>query len=76
MNKTVMTPEEKQTWFADYMKGVHRQGIAWSVWNVALLLAVPFLMGLALDAMPDMNVFWKGFSMWPSSTTPPAWWNT
>ncbi len=61
MNKTVMPPEEKQAWFDRYMKGVHRQGIAWSVWNVALLLVVPFLMGLVLDAVPDMNVFWKGF---------------
>ena len=34
------------------MKSVHRQGIAWSVWNIALLLAVPFLMGLVLHTAP------------------------
>lgn len=61
MNKTPLTAEEKQSWFAQYNQAVHRQGVAWSVWNVALLLAVPFLMGLVLDAVPDMNVFWKGF---------------
>ena len=56
-----MTAEQKQSWFEQYNAAVHRQGVAWSVWNVALLLAVPFLMGLALAAAPDMNVFWKGF---------------
>lgn len=56
-----MTPGEKQSWFARYNAGVHRQGRLWLVWNLALLLALPFLMGLVLDAMPDMGVFWKGF---------------
>jgi len=56
-----MTAEEKQSWFEQYNKSVHRQGIAWSVWNVALLMALPFLMGLVLHAMPDMNAFVKGF---------------
>ena len=55
------TAEERQAWFERYMKGVHRQGIAWSVWNVALLMAIPFAMGLVLHTAPDMNVFWKGF---------------
>lgn len=56
-----MTPGEKQSWFARYNAGVHRQGRLWLVWNLALLLALPFLMGLVLDTMPDMGVFWKGF---------------
>ena len=56
-----MTPGEKQSWFAHYNAGVHRQGRLWLVWNLALLLALPFLMGLVLDTMPDMGVFWKGF---------------
>ena len=56
-----MTPGEKQSWFARYNASVHRQGRLWLVWNLALLLALPFLMGLVLDTMPDMGVFWKGF---------------
>ena len=56
-----MTLQEKQSWFEQYIAGVHRQGRLWLVWNLFLLLALPFAMGLVLDAMPDLSVFWKGF---------------
>ena len=56
-----MTPEEKQAFFIRYNEGVHRQGRAWLVVNLVYLLAVPFLMGLVLRAMPDMNTFLRGF---------------
>lgn len=56
-----MTLQEKQSWFEQYIAGVHRQGRLWLAWNLFLLLALPFAMGLVLDAMPDLNVFWKGF---------------
>lgn len=56
-----MTPEEKQHWFEKYNASIHRQGRLWTLGVLALLMALPFLMGLALDTAPDMNVFWKGF---------------
>ena len=61
MKNTLMTPEEKQAWFEKYNAGVHRQGRLWLVGNLALMIALPFLMGLALDTWPDMSTFWRGF---------------
>ena len=36
MEKSIMTPEERKTFFARYREGVHRMGRAWTV---AALLA-------------------------------------
>ena len=54
-------PEEKQRWFEQYNRGIHRLGRSWTLVCLLALVGMPFLMGLALDAMPDMNVFWRGF---------------
>ena len=56
-----MTQEEKLTWFERYNQGIHRQGRLWLIGNLILLLAVPFLMGLFLQATPDMGGFVQGF---------------
>ena len=53
--------EEKQAWFVRYNEGMHRAGRIWTLFTLAILLAVPFAMGMILDAMPDMNRFLRGF---------------
>ena len=60
-DKKILSEQEKQTWFARYNEGVHREGRIWTLVCLGFLLAVPFLMGLALGAMPDMNKFLRGF---------------
>ena len=60
-NPEMMTQEEKLSWFEKYNRGVHRQGRLWLIGNMILLLAIPFLMALALNASPDMNGFLQGF---------------
>ena len=52
---------EKETWFARYNESVHRAGRLFTLIAMAVLLAVPFAMGLVLGAMPDMNRFLRGF---------------
>ena len=56
-----LTQEERQAWFERYNAGVHREGRIWTLVNLIVLLAVPFMMGAVLRAMPDMNSFIKGF---------------
>lgn len=60
-NKRILSAEEKQAWFARYNEGMHRAGRIWTVACLGFFLAVPFLMGLVLSAMPDMNHFLRGF---------------
>ena len=57
----MMTGEDRQTFFVRYNEGVHRMGRAWTVATLSYMLAVPFLLGLVLGVMPDMNAFLKGF---------------
>lgn len=61
MEKSIMTPEERKTFFVRYREGVHRMGRAWTVAALLYMLSVPFLLGLVLGVMPDMNAFLKGF---------------
>ena len=56
-----LAPEEKTRWYAQYTQGIHRMGRCWLVVCLAALVGLPFLMGLVLHAMPDMNTFWRGF---------------
>lgn len=56
-----LTAEQRQAWFAQFNKSMHRQGILWSIGTLIMLMAVPFLMGFALDTVPDMNLFLRGF---------------
>ena len=57
----MLSDEEKQAWFARYNEGMHRAGRIWTLFTLAVLLAVPFVMGMILGAMPDMNRFLRGF---------------
>ena len=59
-NHRPMTAEEKQAFFVRYNEGVHRQGRIWTIVTLGYMLAVPFLLGLVLKAMPDMHAFVKG----------------
>ena len=59
--KNILSEQEKQTWFARYNEEVHREGRIWTFVCLGVLLAVPFLMGIALGAMPNMNKFLRGF---------------
>ena len=52
---------EREQWFARYNESVHREGRIWTLLCLGFLLCVPFLMGLVLGAMPDMNRFIRGF---------------
>ena len=61
MKKTILAGQDKQAFFARYNEGVHRAGRLFTLLTMAILLAVPFAMGLALHAMPDMNRFLRGF---------------
>ena len=56
-----LTAQEKQAWFARYNEGVHRAGRVFTLIAMAVLLTVPFAMGMVLGAMPDMNRFLRGF---------------
>ena len=60
-NKHILSEQEKQAWFARYNEGVHREGRIWTIVCLGFMLLVPFLMGLVLGAMPDMNRFIRGF---------------
>ena len=58
-NKNILS--EREQWFARYNEQVHREGRIWTLVCLGFLLCVPFLMGLVLGAMPDMNRFIRGF---------------
>ncbi|MBE5798443.1 MAG: hypothetical protein E7321_00625 [Clostridiales bacterium] len=60
-NKKILSEQEKQAWFARYNEGVHREGRIWTIVCLGFLLLIPFLMGMILGAMPDMNRFLRGF---------------
>ena len=60
-NKKILSEQEKQSWFARYNEGVHREGRIWTLVCLGFMLCVPFLMGIVLGAMPDMNRFVRGF---------------
>ncbi len=60
-NEKILSEAEKQAWFARYNEGVHREGRIWTLVCLGVLLAVPFMMGAVLGAMPDMNRFLRGF---------------
>lgn len=51
----------KQTFFEKYNMRTHIYGRIGLTVGILLMLGLPFVMGLILDAMPDLNAFWKGF---------------
>ena len=52
---------DKKTFFDQYNERTHLYGRAGLTIGIIMMLACPFVMGLILGAMPDMNAFWKGF---------------
>lgn len=59
--KTILSAQEKQAFFERYNERMHFTGRLFTLLTLAVLLAVPFAMGLVLHAMPDMNRFLRGF---------------
>jgi len=53
---------DKKTFFEVYNVRTHIYGRIGLVVGILLMLGLPFAMGLILNAMPDMNAFWKGFA--------------
>ena len=53
---------DKQTFFERYNARTHIYGRIGLTIGLFLMLGVPFALGLALNAMPDMDAFWKGFA--------------
>jgi len=52
---------DKQTFFERYNVRTHIYGRIGLITGIILMLGFPFAVGLVLNAMPDMNAFWKGF---------------
>ena len=53
---------DKQTFFERYNARTHLYGRIGLTIGLIMMLGLPFAMGLVLNAMPDMNAFWKGFA--------------
>lgn len=53
---------DKNAFFEKYNARTHLYGRAGLTIGILLMLGCPFVMGFVLDAMPDMNAFWKGFA--------------
>ena len=53
---------DKQTFFERYNARTHLYGRIGLTVGLLMMLGLPFAMGLVLNAMPDMNAFWKGFA--------------
>ncbi len=56
-----MTDEKKNELFEQYNNRTHVYGRVFSIISLFLLLAVPFVMGAYLNAMPDMSAFRRSF---------------
>ncbi len=59
--RTKMTAQEKGAYFARYNDRTHLYGRIFLSIGLVLLMGAPFLMGAALDAMPDLQAALKGF---------------
>lgn len=57
-----MNEKEKQEYLEKYNERTHLYGRIGLIIGVLLLIAAPFLMGLSLNAMPNMSAFLKGFA--------------
>ena len=53
---------DKNKFFEQYSRRTHTFGRIGLLIGLTMILAAPFVMGLVLGAMPDMNAFWKGFA--------------
>ena len=57
-----MNEMNKNTFFEKYNARTHLYGRIGLTLGVVLMLGLPFALGMILNAMPDMNAFWKGFA--------------
>ena len=53
---------EKEKFFKEYNEGLHRIGRFTLILSVAMLVAVPFIIGVLNGVMPDLAGFLKGFA--------------
>lgn len=53
---------ERSQYLEDYNKKTHIYGRISLIIGLVMLVGAPFLMGVTLDAMPDMNAFLKAFA--------------
>lgn len=57
-----MNNEERELYLEKYNERTHLYGRIGLTIGIAMLLVAPFLMGVSLDAMPNIPAFWKGFA--------------
>ena len=57
-----MNNEERELFLEKYNERTHLFGRIGLMIGLALLIAAPFVMGISLDAMPNMSAFAKGFA--------------
>lgn len=57
-----MNEQEKELYLEKYNERTHLFGRIGLTIGVLLLIAAPFMMGVSLNAMPNMTAFWKGFA--------------
>lgn len=53
---------DKNQFFKQYNDRTHLFGRIGLIIGIILMLGCPFVMGMYLDAMPNMSAFWKGFA--------------
>ena len=53
---------DKKTFFEHYNARTHLYGRIGLITGMLMMLLCPFVMGLFLNAMPDIGAFWKGFA--------------
>ena len=53
---------DKKTFFEQYNARTHLYGRIGLTLGIIMMLGCPFAIGLALNAMPNMPAFWKGFA--------------
>jgi len=57
-----MNVKERELYIEKYNEQTHLFGRIGLTIGVAMLIISPFVMGVSLDAMPNMTAFWKGFA--------------
>lgn len=53
---------DKKTFFEKYNVRTHLYGRVGLIIGIIMMLGIPFVIGMILDAMPDIGAFWKGFA--------------
>jgi len=53
---------DKKTYFEHYNARTHLYGRIGLTIGIAMMLGCPFVMGMVLNATPNMSAFWKGFA--------------